>query len=77
VRLAGEGQEIEAIWVLDELQGHVGLHSGKRLREVGQRLALAVVEIPLDMDGKDVAAPAIGDGLADVPFPLRPRLNEV
>ena len=43
------------------------MYDRKRAPEVGDRLTLAVIEICLDLMDKHSAAPAMLDGLLDVP----------
>ena len=65
-----ECEEIEAVGILDQLLGKLGLGSGQGPFEVGDGLALAMVEIALDLVDQDVAAPAVLDGLTGVPKTL-------
>lgn len=62
-----EGEEVEVVGVFEQALGEVGLGGGERAGEVGDGLALAAMERGVDLDGQDVAAPAVLDGGLGVP----------
>ena len=75
--LGAERQEVEAVGVLHQLLGQVGLRRRQGPGEVGERLALAAVQAALDLVDEDAAAPAVLDGLPRVPQPLGRVLDGV
>jgi hypothetical protein len=73
----GEREELEVVGVFEDLAGEVGFGGGEAPDEVGGGLALAPVEVALDPVYEDGAAPAVLDGLADVPFTFDPVFHVV
>jgi hypothetical protein len=71
----GQGEEVEDVGVFEDLLGQVGLHGRQRLGEVRNRLALAAVEIELDLMHQHGAGPAIFGRLLRVPESLQWRLD--
>lgn len=66
-RVGAERQEIEVVGITDDLGREVRLRSGERVFEVGDGLALALVQAGLDPVREHGARPAVGDGLPGVP----------
>lgn len=62
----GRAEEVEEVGVFEKLCGHVGLRRWHGEVEVVLGLARTEVELVLDLDFEDAAAPALGKGLADV-----------
>ncbi len=61
----GGAEEIEQVRILEKLGGHVGVGRRHGEGEVVLCLARAEVELVLDLQFEDRAAPAVGEGLAD------------
>ena len=68
--LVGQRKEIEDVGVLEYLLSQVGLSRRQRLREVGDRPALAAVEVQLDLMHQHGPRPAMLDGFFGVPEAL-------
>ena len=62
-----EGEEIEKVGILEQLRGEIGLRRREGLAEVGDGLALTLVGLALDLEGEDVAAPAMRESLPGIP----------
>jgi len=80
VALAGvgaEGEEVEVVGVFEEVAGEIGLAVGEGSLEVGEGLALTVEEAAFDLEDEDVAAPALAEGLFDVPEAFRRVVEEI
>ena len=60
-------EEIKVVRILERLLCQVGLQRWQGAGEVGDGLALAAVEIAVDLVIEDGAAPAVLDGLLGVP----------
>jgi hypothetical protein len=56
----------EKIRVFEDLRGHVGFRRWHGDREIVQGLSGAEVELALDLNFQDAAAPSVGDRLADL-----------
>ena len=70
VGFSAEREELKIIGVFKKLPGEVGLRRGQGAVKIGLRLSLARIEIALDLVDEDIAAPAVLDGLPDVPKAL-------
>jgi hypothetical protein len=70
LRVGAQRQEVEDVRVLQRLLREVGVRGRQRGLEVRERLAGAFVHAGLDLRLKDRAAPAMLDGLPDVPEAL-------
>jgi hypothetical protein len=70
LRVGAQGQEVEVVWVLENLLRQLGLRRRQGPVEVGQGFALPVVEPALDLVDEHVAAPAVLDRLPHVPEAL-------
>jgi hypothetical protein len=75
--IMGQGEKVEVVRILDELLGQVGLGRRKCPAEVGGCFPLPVIEAAFDLVDENVSAPAVGDGLSDVPLALGGRFNHV
>ena len=62
-----EGEKIEKVRIFEQLDGEIGLRRRKGLREVGNGVAVTLVGLTLDLQGEDVAAPSVFEGLTGVP----------
>jgi len=72
-----EHEKVEVVRVLECLLREVRLRRRQGGGEVRLRFPLPVIETGLDLQNEHVAAPAVLNRLADVPFALRPRLHQV
>ena len=66
-----DSQKVESVRIFEELLREVGLLRWERLPEIGDGGALPAVDSTLNLNPQDVAAPAVFDGLLDVPEALR------
>ena len=64
-------EEVEEVPVLEDLARQIRLGRWERLTEVVDGLPLSGVSAVVDLEGEDVARPAVRDGLLSVPAPLR------
>jgi len=63
----GGPEEVEQVGVLEDLHRHVGLCGRQGLREVADRLAGACVRAVVDLQGEDIARPAVHERLPGIP----------
>jgi hypothetical protein len=75
--LPGGCEELEVVGVFQQLACEVRLGPGQGALEVRARLAVPLVEVALDPMDQDVPAPAVFEGLPDVPLPLGLTLDLV
>jgi len=73
-----EGEKVKVARVFDKLLCQVGLRRRQRCGKVCDGFLSALVETTFDLMDENVAAPAAGDGLPDVPFSFggAPRVRE-
>ena len=64
----GGAEEVEEVRILEHLRGHVRMRGRQRGLEVGEGLAVALVGAAVDLQFEDAPAPAVLDGLPDVPL---------
>ena len=62
----GGADEVEQVRVFEKLRGHVALRRRHGEGEVVHGFSRAEVELALDLDLQNAAAPAVDDGFADV-----------
>ena len=67
VGVVAQVEEVEEVGVLGDLLSKIGLRGRQGRREVAHRPALPRVQRGLDLQGKDIARPAVLDGLGRVP----------
>ncbi len=65
--IRGQREEVEVVGVFQHLLREIGLWRRERGREVGDRLALSLEEIRLDLVDEHCARPAVFEGLQGVP----------
>lgn len=65
-----QAEEVEVVGVFENLQGQIGLWCWQGAVEVGDGLALPVVQIALDLMNENIPTPAVLDGLTYVEFTL-------
>jgi hypothetical protein len=61
-------EEVEEVRILEDLRRHVRIRKRQRGLEVGESLAVAFVGAAVDLQLEDASAPAVLDGLPDVPL---------
>jgi len=62
----GGAEEIEEVRIFEKLGGHVGVGRGHGEGEVVLGFPHAEVELVLDLNFQDAAAPSVGESLVDV-----------
>ena len=75
--LLGEGEEVEVVWVFEDLLGEIGLRRRKRSLEIRDGPSLPPIEPAFNLEHEDVSAPAVLDRLLDVPEALHSILHLV
>ena len=71
VHLFSKGEKLEVVRVLNNLLCKLRLGCRQSATEIGGCLAVQVIKAALDLMHQDIAAPAVLDGCANVPFPFR------
>ena len=70
VGVLGEGEEIEVVGVLQQLLCKIGLGRWQGPLKIGDRFALAMKELGLNVKHQHVPAPTVFDGSLGVPEPF-------
>lgn len=65
-----DGEKVEVVRLLDQLLSEIRLRLGQSAIKVGDGLSLPGVESAFDLEDKYIAAPAMLQGVLDVPEPL-------
>jgi hypothetical protein len=65
--VVGQGQEVEVVWILEDLLRHVGALGRQSVLEIVERLPFPGAQITLDHVDQDVAAPTVFDRGLQVP----------
>src|SRR5262249_1884707 len=69
LRVLAGGEELEVVWILEDLLGEVRLGRRERTIEVRDRVSLAASKVSLDLKHEDIAAPAVLESRAQIPLP--------
>src|SRR3984957_18167904 len=70
LRLRREGQEVEVVWILQELLCEVRLRFRKRRLKVRDGFSLTPVKTTLDLEDEHVSAPSVLNRGVNVPKPI-------
>ena len=67
LRLFGEAEKIEAVWILEAFPREIGLRFGQAEREVGHGRAAALPQARFNLHHQNVAGPAVLNRLCGIP----------